>query len=289
MAEAINNCPFCGLSFKSLGHHIYRCKLREGREYRQYLKTGRKTGSDHLALADQSGCAERSQQIQHCGLAKPARPLTSSTPQLIKVEPLTLPDPDDRDAWEATNTFFSSHLVPHLMSLDDPDVINGELTSGIYSYFSKTYGLQPSRTPKAVRRRKKHDRRVRKLREVKNAIRRDYRKEKTRQPPRPRSRLIRQPPISKMSSPSQAVSHLKLQSGFQPPSVQELSSPLARSQWMKLLQESRGADSHPSHAHLIRCHITFSKGVHHCFQPSTTSTIKSGTPRSSQHPGNMQR
>ena len=80
MAEAINNCPFCGLSFKSVGHHIYRCKLREGREYRQYLKTGRKTGSDYLSLADQSGCAERSQQIQHCELAKPARPLTSSTP-----------------------------------------------------------------------------------------------------------------------------------------------------------------------------------------------------------------
>ena len=99
------------------------------------------------------------------------------------MEPLTLPDPDDRDAWEATNTFFSSHLVPHLMSLDDPDAINGELTLGMYSFFSKTYGLQPSRTPKAVRRRKKHDRRVRKLREVKNAIRRDYRKAlRTHQP-----------------------------------------------------------------------------------------------------------
>ena len=51
----------------------------------------------------------------------------------------------------------------------------------------------------------------------------------------------------------------------------------------------RGRLSHPSHAHSIRCHTTFSKGVHHCFQPSNTSTIKSGTPGSSQHPGNMQR
>ena len=183
MAEAVNNCPFCGLFFKSLGHHIYRCKFREGREYRQYLKTRGKTGADLLSQADQSGYANRSQQFQHRGLAESARPPLSSTPQLITVEPLSLPNPDDREAWEATNTFFSTHLVPHLMSLDDPDAINSKLTTGMYSYFSEAYGLQPSRNPKAVRRRKKHDRRVKRLRETKNAIRRKYREAlRTQQP-----------------------------------------------------------------------------------------------------------
>ena len=59
------------------------------------------------------------------------------------------------------------------MSLDDPDEINRKLTTGMYSYFSKAYGLQPPKHPKAVRRRRKHDRRVKRLRETKNAIRRE--------------------------------------------------------------------------------------------------------------------
>ena len=69
------------------------------------------------------------------------------------------------------------------MSLDDPDAINSKLTAEMYTYFSEAYGLQPFRNPKAVRRRKKHDRRVKRLRETKNAIRWKYREAiQTRQP-----------------------------------------------------------------------------------------------------------
>ena len=99
------------------------------------------------------------------------------------MDPLSLPNQDDCEAWEATNKFFSTYLVPYAMSLEDPEDINRELIKAIYSHFSELYSTQSPSNPKAVRKRKKHDRRVKRLREVKNTSRREYRKAlRTHQP-----------------------------------------------------------------------------------------------------------
>ena len=66
---------------------------------------------------------------------------------------------------------------------------------------------------------------------------------------------VRQPPTSDVSSPNQPMGHLKLQSGSQPLSVQELLLSLVSLHWMKLCQGLRGVDSNPNPAHMIRCPI----------------------------------
>ena len=130
MTETVNNCPFCDISFKSLGHHIYRCKFRERREYRQYLKTRGKTGDDYLSrLISQAVPTDPSNPcgVFHC----PAYPSWSQWNTCHYPTQITA-----CMAWEATNTF-STHLLHHLMSLDDPDAINSKLTIGMYSISMK--------------------------------------------------------------------------------------------------------------------------------------------------------
>ena len=61
MAEAVNNCPFCGISFRSLGHHNYRCKARGRRDYSQFLKSNKKTDSNCLSKVAQSVSANVSE------------------------------------------------------------------------------------------------------------------------------------------------------------------------------------------------------------------------------------
>lgn len=105
-----------------------------------------------------------------------ATPPSVSTPQLSAVNPLRLPNPDDQEAWTAINSYFSSILVPRLLSLDDPDTINNTLAESIYTHLSEIHGTYTSKSPTSSRRRKKHDRVVKGFREIKNTIRREYRK-----------------------------------------------------------------------------------------------------------------
>ena len=53
--------PFCGISFRSLGHHNYRCKARGRRDYSQFLKSNKKTDSNCLSKVAQSVSANVSE------------------------------------------------------------------------------------------------------------------------------------------------------------------------------------------------------------------------------------
>ena len=149
MDEAVNNCPFCGIFFRSLGHHNYRCKVRGGRDYSQFLKSNKKTDSSCLSKVEQSVSANVSQHFQLSGSTESARPSSSSIPQISTVSPPTLPDSKDCDAWNSANTFFSTYLILHvLLSLKDTITINNDLSSGILNYFTSVCGLNRRQSAK---------------------------------------------------------------------------------------------------------------------------------------------
>ena len=104
-----------------------------------------------------------------------------STVPLADNEPATklpLILPTTLDGWSDADAFFTQQLVPSILSASSPDEKNKILVDGIYDYFAQTYGTRKQKSSKQQKKVEKHDRALKKVRQLKNEARRDLRQAK---------------------------------------------------------------------------------------------------------------
>ena len=137
MAEAVNTCPFCGKSYRSLGQHLYRCPERQNRDYKKYLKTSKvandcpgckqvfkrldlhlkSSKSCHLFSVDKSNSIIQPQQPQHSGSMDNAQLLTPTSvfgpSESFSSKPrLTLPPKNDLESWGQADEYMQTTVTP---------------------------------------------------------------------------------------------------------------------------------------------------------------------------------
>ena len=95
--------------------------------------------------------------------------------------PLKLPF--SKEDWEMADSFFSENLVPSVHQATSAEEKNSILADGIYNYFATQYGVRQiahraSRKQKKDMKHQKHDRALKRVTELKNKARRDFRQAK---------------------------------------------------------------------------------------------------------------
>ena len=208
MSLPSNQCPFCYQLFKSLGHHLPKCKAREGQDYKHLLKSSTATQSClsckryfkrldlHLqssptcALSSMPECADKSvsdsalQLPMHCESSDPAKhkPVPPPPPAIASavLNPLNLPDIRDCEGWLDVNDTLQRALSSSLLLLDDPDVLHTTLVSNIYTVVRDKFGV---RCVNRSHRHRRHDRQLKTFRRLKNEARRAFRSAKRNNDP----------------------------------------------------------------------------------------------------------
>ena len=203
---ALQNCPFCGNEFRGLGNHLPHCKDRQGRDYSMYLaqktlekkskKVSRKACpkchkmfvrlDTHLknsaicksvASSDPSPLPEPSPPPVPCKLDNTPMPTKPAHHQKPDLRP-SLKLPSSKEDWAEANLHFCEHLVPAVMNEASADAKNSVLCDGIYQYFSEKYGVRRSNPDKAERKRKNHDRALKRVKQLKKTARKEFQRAK---------------------------------------------------------------------------------------------------------------
>ena len=206
MSASSERCPFCSQAFKSLGHHLPRCKARNGQDYKHLLRSS--SGSQpcpsckkvfkrldlHLranyscGLSFSQGCVGKSvpdnvlQPQTHCESSASAKhKLSSPTRASVSVlNPLRLPDIKDSESWVEVNATLSQILSSDLLLFEDPDELHDTLVSRIYSVLLGKFG---DRDLTRHHKHRRHDRQLRKFRNLKNEARKAFRTAKRNNEP----------------------------------------------------------------------------------------------------------
>ena len=69
-------------------------------------------------------------------------------------------------------------LVPAVLLASSPETKNRVLSEGIYDYFDQKFGTRQQKPNKHQRRRVRHDKALKKVKELKNMARKDFQKAK---------------------------------------------------------------------------------------------------------------
>ena len=198
MAASSEQCPFCSQSFKSLGHHLPRCKARNGQDYKHLLRSS--SGSQpcpsckqvfkrldlHLRASHSCGlsssleCVDKSvpdnvlqPQTHSESSASAKHKLSFPTRNSVNIlNPLQLPDIRDSESWAEVNATLSQTLSTDMLLIENPDELHDTLVSRIYSILLGKFGDRPLTRHHKHRR---HDRQLRKYRNLKNEARRAFR------------------------------------------------------------------------------------------------------------------
>ena len=205
MSVSSECCPFCSQSFKSLGHHLPRCKARNGQDYSSILRSSsnnqfcpsckkefkrldlhlRTSGLCMLPSSqgsvDQSVSDNALQLQTHSESSAPAKhnpPLPTRSATIR--DPLQLPDIKDSTCWSEVNASLTQELSSHLLSMEDPDELHDSLVSKLYSVLHREFG---SRSLSHHHKKKRHDRQFRRFRLLKNDARRAFRSAKRNNEP----------------------------------------------------------------------------------------------------------
>ena len=75
--------------------------------------------------------------------------------------------PSSQQEWAEANTFFSEVLVAEVLRESTPESMNGVLCEGIYSFFVQKYGTRKPRIPKQQQTRERHERALKKVKQLK--------------------------------------------------------------------------------------------------------------------------
>ena len=193
-----------------------RCKERDGRDYSSYLSkktlyNKAKAGSSRKScpkchrwflrldthLKNSPFCKSVQQSDSQTPTA-PTVPLQSDTPVNVshhfttndslttETPPETNPPlklPSSKEDWQVADSFFLENLVPFVHQATSAEEKNSILADGIYNYFATQYGVRqivhrPSRKQKKDMKRQKHDRALKRVTELKNRARREFRQAK---------------------------------------------------------------------------------------------------------------
>lgn len=209
-------CPFCNSSFRRLGSHLSKCRMRQGRDYSMYssqrtLDNRRSRDKPRKAkcpkcqklfirlethLRKNPFCKEISSQAPEpdsSSYPTPDQPTTiqqSSSPVDHQADPntpavearlpvrarLLLPTSDED--WFIANAYFRDQVTPRVIQATSVDDKNTILVEGLYSYFAEKYGTRKPTHTKKMSTQHKHDRALKKVRDLKNQARREYRQAK---------------------------------------------------------------------------------------------------------------
>ena len=86
--------------------------------------------------------------------------------------------PFSKEDWTESDLHYREHLVPAVINEPSVDAKNGVLCDGIYQYFSEKYGVRRSNPGKAERRRKIHDRALKRVKQLKKTSRKEFQRVK---------------------------------------------------------------------------------------------------------------
>ena len=208
MSASSERCPFCSQTFKSLGHHLPRCKARNGQGYKHLLRSS--SGSQpcpsckkvfkrldlHLRASYSCGMSSSQERVdksvpdnvlqpqthsESSAAAKHKRKLSSPSRVSTNVlNPLQLPDIKDSGSWAEVNTTIRENLGIDYLLFEDPDELHDTLVSRMYSVLLEKLGDRPLARHHRHRR---HDRQLRKFRDLKNEARRAFRTAKRNNEP----------------------------------------------------------------------------------------------------------
>lgn len=115
-------------------------------------------------------------------LPSPATQPEVSTPAQISLDSKpALKLPRTQDEWNEANTF-QEHVVPDVLQLATPEAKIEALCEGVYNYFAEKYGTLKPQQHNKQRKQEKHDRALKKVKQLKNEARKKLRKAKDVQP-----------------------------------------------------------------------------------------------------------
>jgi len=201
---ALQSCPFCGKEFRGLGNHLPHCKDRQGRDYSIYL--AQKTLEKKSKKGSRKACPKCHKMfvrldthLKNSAICKsvassdpspppePSPPPVSdpsmldNTPMPTKSAHYQKPDlrpslklPSSKEDWAEADLHFREHLVPAVMNEASADAKNSVLCDGIYQYFSEKYGVRRSKPDKTERKRKNHDRALKRVKQLKKTARKEF-------------------------------------------------------------------------------------------------------------------
>ena len=206
MCECVKPCPFCNSSFRRLGSHLSKCRMRQGRDYSMYLSqrtldNRRSRDKPKKAkcpkcqklfirlethLRKNPFCKEISSQAPEPDSSTPDQPTTiqqssspdhQADPNTPAVEARLLLPTSDED-WFIANACFRDQVTPRVIQATSVDDKNTNLVEGLYSYFAEKYGTRKPTHTKKMSTQHKQDRALKKVRNLKNQARRAYRQAK---------------------------------------------------------------------------------------------------------------
>ena len=104
----------------------------------------------------------------------------SSTQILPPVAPSrSLMLPASREDWNKADTYFRDNLVPSVVEASSAEVKNDLLTRGIHDYFAEQYGTREQQQRNvSQQKRKKHDRALKKVTELKKIAKKEFQEAK---------------------------------------------------------------------------------------------------------------
>ena len=162
------SCPFCCKSFKALGSHLRHCPKRDGQDYQAYLS--QKTRAKKEQGPRKKPCTTCGKFFlrldTHLRTSATCRPVPNSPPHACQqpspqqsclptselpselpffsssLTPLSKPLilPSSKEEWQAADDHLAATVVPAVLSASTVDEKHNTLCSGVYSYFSSTYG-----------------------------------------------------------------------------------------------------------------------------------------------------
>ena len=86
--------------------------------------------------------------------------------------------PSSQQEWTEANTFFSEVLVPEVLRESTPESKNRVLCEGIYGLFAQKYGTRNPGIPKQQKKRERHERALKRVKQLKKEARKDFRRAK---------------------------------------------------------------------------------------------------------------
>ena len=173
--DLMRTCSVCGKCFKRLDVH-----LRWNKECRDPFT--------FQSRADKSFSGDNPQLHQHSEISvnvTPFSPATatnspSSTPihhnntTTIK-PPLKLPNPSDLEEWTKADEYIRTCILPAVINESDVNTKADLFASLVYGYFETQYGTGAEYHDRTCKRKRKHQRQLKSIRQQKNEIRRAYR------------------------------------------------------------------------------------------------------------------
>ena len=167
-----NLCPHCNQSFSRLDLHLRRnasCSTKANKmfvtaESQQQSHSGQITDTWSYNTFQKSEFEQSELPAFHL---KPA---------------ISLPNCQQKHEWFEVNQHIEVHIAPRVYAANTVEEKNAILSADLYDHLAQKFGTVPPHTKKVGR--KPHNRTIKKVREMKNKLKRDFRNAKKRNAPK---------------------------------------------------------------------------------------------------------